>query len=86
MKPPSAARATDFGDRASAAAPGGAAGGAAVCSWCWTRLYLPGVTPKLFINAGLYDADAIILDLEDAVPLGEKRCRPNPGAQCPAQR
>ncbi len=37
-----------------------------------TRLYLPGVTPKLFINAGLYDADAIILDLEDAVPPGEK--------------
>jgi citrate lyase subunit beta/citryl-CoA lyase len=37
-----------------------------------TRLYLPGVTPKLFINAGLYGADAIILDLEDAVPPGEK--------------
>jgi len=37
-----------------------------------TRLYLPGVTPKLFINAGLYGADAIVLDLEDAVPPGEK--------------
>jgi citrate lyase subunit beta/citryl-CoA lyase len=37
-----------------------------------TRLYLPGVTPKLFINAGLYGADAIILDLEDSVPPGEK--------------
>jgi citrate lyase subunit beta/citryl-CoA lyase len=33
---------------------------------------LPGVTPKLFINAGLYNADAVILDLEDSVPAGEK--------------
>jgi citrate lyase subunit beta / citryl-CoA lyase len=37
-----------------------------------TRLYLPGVTPKLFINAGLYGADAVILDLEDSVAAGEK--------------
>ena len=37
-----------------------------------TRLYLPGNTPKLFINAGLYGADAIILDLEDAVAPAEK--------------
>jgi len=27
-----------------------------------SRLYLPGNTPKLFINAGLYQSDGIILD------------------------
>jgi citrate lyase subunit beta/citryl-CoA lyase len=32
-----------------------------------TRLYLPGNTPRFFINAGLYKPDAIILDLEDSV-------------------
>ncbi|MGC9365257.1 MAG: aldolase/citrate lyase family protein [Fidelibacterota bacterium] len=32
-----------------------------------SRLYLPGNTPKLFINAGLHKADGIILDLEDSV-------------------
>ena len=32
-----------------------------------SRLYLPGDQPKLMINAGLYGADGIILDLEDAV-------------------
>lgn len=37
-----------------------------------TRLYLPGVTPKLLINAGLYGADALVLDLEDSVPAAEK--------------
>ena len=37
-----------------------------------TRLYLPGSEPKLFINAGLYGADAIILDLEDSVHPEEK--------------
>jgi len=37
-----------------------------------TRLYLPGNTPKFFINAKLYGADAVILDLEDAVPEAEK--------------
>lgn len=37
-----------------------------------TRLYLPGNTPKFFINAALHGADAIILDLEDAVPPNEK--------------
>ena len=37
-----------------------------------TRLYLPGNTPKFFINAGLHGADAMILDLEDAVPPNEK--------------
>jgi citrate lyase subunit beta/citryl-CoA lyase len=37
-----------------------------------TRLYLPGNTPKFFVNAGLYKPDAIILDLEDAVSPDEK--------------
>src|SRR5512143_1706604 len=37
-----------------------------------SRLYLPGNDPKLFINAGLHGADAIILDLEDSVHPGEK--------------
>ena len=37
-----------------------------------TRLYLPGNTPKFFINAGLHQPDAVILDLEDSVPPGEK--------------
>jgi citrate lyase subunit beta / citryl-CoA lyase len=37
-----------------------------------SRLYLPGNTPKFFINAGLHRPDAIILDLEDSVPASEK--------------
>lgn len=37
-----------------------------------SRLYLPGNTPKFFINAGLHRPDAIILDLEDSVPPSEK--------------
>jgi citrate lyase subunit beta/citryl-CoA lyase len=37
-----------------------------------TRLYLPGNTPKFFINAGLHQPDAVILDLEDSVPPAEK--------------
>lgn len=37
-----------------------------------TRLYLPGNTPKLFINAGLHQADGIILDLEDSVAPSKK--------------
>jgi citrate lyase subunit beta/citryl-CoA lyase len=37
-----------------------------------SRLYLPGNTPKFFINAGLYRADGIILDVEDSVPPAEK--------------
>ncbi len=32
-----------------------------------SRLYLPGNEPKFMINAGLYGADALILDLEDSV-------------------
>lgn len=37
-----------------------------------TRLYLPGNTPKFFINAGLHAPDAVVLDLEDSVPPTEK--------------
>ncbi len=37
-----------------------------------TRLYLPGNEPKFFVNAGLHQPDAIILDLEDSVAPSEK--------------
>lgn len=37
-----------------------------------SRLYLPGNTPSLMINAGIHTPDAIILDLEDAVALHKK--------------
>ena len=32
-----------------------------------SRLYLPGNTPKLMLNAGLHQPDGVILDLEDSV-------------------
>jgi len=37
-----------------------------------TRLYLPGNNPDLMLNAGLYGADCIILDLEDSVAPDDK--------------
>jgi len=37
-----------------------------------SRLYLPGNEPKYFVNAGLYGADAVILDLEDSVHPDQK--------------
>ncbi len=37
-----------------------------------SRLYLPGNTPKLALNAGVYGADGIILDLEDSVAPEKK--------------
>lgn len=37
-----------------------------------SRLYLPGNGPKLMLNAGLYGADGLILDLEDSVAPSEK--------------
>lgn len=37
-----------------------------------SRLYLPGNNPKLMINAGIYGASGIILDLEDSVALDRK--------------
>ncbi|HLP74258.1 MAG TPA: aldolase/citrate lyase family protein [Bacteroidales bacterium] len=38
----------------------------------FSRLYLPGNTPSLMINAGLHSADGLILDLEDSVAPGKK--------------
>ena len=37
-----------------------------------TRLYLPGNTPSLMLNAGIHKPDGIILDLEDAVAPDKK--------------
>jgi citrate lyase subunit beta/citryl-CoA lyase len=37
-----------------------------------SRLYLPGNSPKLMINAGIHHPDGIILDLEDAVAADRK--------------
>ncbi|MEA2007794.1 MAG: aldolase/citrate lyase family protein, partial [Chloroflexota bacterium] len=37
-----------------------------------SRLYLPGNTPKLMINAGIHSPDGIILDLEDSVAPSKK--------------
>ena len=37
-----------------------------------SRLYLPGNSPKLMLNAGIYSADGIILDLEDSVAPDKK--------------
>ena len=37
-----------------------------------TRLYVPGTQPNLMINAGLYQADEVIFDLEDSVAPSEK--------------
>jgi citrate lyase subunit beta/citryl-CoA lyase len=37
-----------------------------------SRLYVPGSEPKYFVNAALYEPDAIILDLEDSVHAEEK--------------
>jgi citrate lyase subunit beta/citryl-CoA lyase len=37
-----------------------------------SRLYLPGNSPKLMINAGIHHPDGIILDLEDAVAIDKK--------------
>ncbi|HNW61187.1 MAG TPA: aldolase/citrate lyase family protein [bacterium] len=37
-----------------------------------TRLYLPGSTPDLMLNAHLFGADCLILDLEDSVAPPEK--------------
>lgn len=38
----------------------------------FSRLYLPGNTPSLMINAGIHNPDGIILDLEDAVAPDKK--------------
>jgi citrate lyase subunit beta / citryl-CoA lyase len=38
----------------------------------FTRLYLPGNSPKLMLNAGIHGPDGIILDLEDSVAPDKK--------------
>jgi citrate lyase subunit beta/citryl-CoA lyase len=38
----------------------------------FSRLYLPGNTPKLMINAGIHMPNGVILDLEDAVAHNKK--------------
>lgn len=38
----------------------------------FSRLYLPGNTPSLMINAGIHKPYAVILDLEDAVAVDKK--------------
>lgn len=38
----------------------------------FTRLYLPGNSPAMMINAGIHKPNAIILDLEDSVPYEKK--------------
>lgn len=38
----------------------------------FSRLYIPGNTPSMIINAGLHSADGIILDLEDSVSPEKK--------------
>jgi citrate lyase subunit beta / citryl-CoA lyase len=38
----------------------------------FSRLYLPGNTPAMMLNAGIHNPNAIILDLEDAVAPAKK--------------
>ncbi|MBU0489846.1 MAG: citrate lyase ACP [Bacteroidetes bacterium] len=38
----------------------------------FSRLYLPGDSPRFFINAGIHNPDGIILDLEDSVSAEKK--------------
>ncbi|MEA3503904.1 MAG: aldolase/citrate lyase family protein [Bacteroidota bacterium] len=38
----------------------------------FTRLYLPGNSPKLMLNAGIHNPNGVILDLEDAVAHNKK--------------
>lgn len=37
-----------------------------------TMMFVPGNNPGMLINAGIYGADSIILDLEDSVAINEK--------------
>ena len=38
----------------------------------WSRLYAPGNNPRLLAGIELHGADCVLLDLEDAVPTGQK--------------
>ncbi|HID73434.1 MAG TPA: CoA ester lyase, partial [Thermoplasmata archaeon] len=37
-----------------------------------SRLYVPGVRPRMIVTAGAFGADIVVLDLEDSVPPDEK--------------
>ncbi|MHA1504277.1 MAG: HpcH/HpaI aldolase/citrate lyase family protein [Candidatus Heimdallarchaeota archaeon] len=37
-----------------------------------TRLYIPGNNPAMIQNAMIYQADSLIFDLEDSIPIAEK--------------
>ncbi|MBU8891779.1 MAG: citrate lyase subunit beta [Bacteroidales bacterium] len=39
----------------------------------FSRLYLPGNTPSMMLNAGIHDPNGIILDLEDSVAFDRKK-------------
>ncbi|MFC2104856.1 aldolase/citrate lyase family protein, partial [Bacteroidota bacterium] len=39
----------------------------------FSRLYLPGNTPSMMLNAGIHDPNGIILDLEDSVAYSKKK-------------
>jgi len=47
-------------------------GGSAKDAFRFSRLYLPGNTPKLMLNAGIHHPNGLILDLEDAVAPDKK--------------
>ncbi len=38
----------------------------------FSRLYLPGNSPSLMLNAGIHKPDGVILDLEDSVAPNKK--------------
>jgi len=38
----------------------------------FSRLYLPGNSPSMMLNAGIHDPNGIILDLEDSVAIAQK--------------
>jgi len=37
-----------------------------------SRMYVPGIQPKMLAAAGVYGADIVVLDLEDSVPADRK--------------
>jgi len=39
----------------------------------FSRLYLPGNTPSMMLNAGIHEPNGIILDLEDSVAFNKKK-------------
>ena len=47
-------------------------------------LYVPGNMPGMLQNIPVFDADGVMIDLEDAVPLAEKDAARDSRAQLPA--